>query len=124
MDYDPIDSSSSSSVLNEDSIKEIIISGILDNVSLSAWADRWHHNHIDWEYHVKKLLHEGTFNCTYRISYEDFCQLNELLGPYMGTHPQRYASKNHILSTVKITLGTRWLSGSKYQDLRDLFGIC
>ena len=130
MDCDSIDSSSSSSVLSDDSsvlsddsIEDLIISGILDNVSLSAWADRWHHNRIDWEYHVEKLLHEGNFTRTYRMSYEAFCQLDELLGPNMGKYPQRCPSKNPILPTVKVALGIRWLSGSKYQDLRDLFGI-
>jgi len=45
MQCDSMDSSESS--IDNNSIEDIILSGILDNVSLSEWSDKWKHDRIE-----------------------------------------------------------------------------
>ena len=40
---------------------------------------KWRHNRLNWNEHVQKLQHEGTFNRMYRMSLESFNKLVDLL---------------------------------------------
>jgi len=54
MQCNSMDSSESS--IDNNSIEDIILSGILDNGSLSEWSDKWKHDRIEWDYHVNTRL--------------------------------------------------------------------
>ncbi len=39
------------------------------------------HERLNWEIHVKRLIKEGEFSKMYRLRYESFCKLVQLLSP-------------------------------------------
>ena len=43
--------------------------------------ERWQHERLEWENHLQLIFHEDTFNNEYRMSYNAFNELKEILRP-------------------------------------------
>ena len=83
---------------------------------------RWHHNRVDWEQHVIKLLHEKRFNNEYKMSYEAFYNLTDILSPCLQRQEYNSRSISPVSVEVIIGLGLRFLGGGNVSDIRHVFG--
>lgn len=85
----------------------------------------WEHERLDWDLHVKKLLHEDRFHIRYRMPLEDFEALLELLGDAIGTNMRQSARRcdKAISPEIVLAIGIRVLAGGNYDDIMNTFGI-
>ena len=82
---------------------------------------RWKHVRINWNYHVNQLLHEGYFQNEYRMTYDSWKKLYNLLYPRLK--PKRKVSPQDMPVTVQliVAVGIKWLTGSDLNSCRHIF---
>ena len=111
------------SFLNSWMFEEYDIDDLLLLHLIDVRNTRWEHNRIDWNYHVRKKIHENMFIKTYRMSYRAFRKLQLLLHPSLI----RNYSKSQTVPSVPmhsiIAIGIWFLAGARYQDLADVHGV-
>lgn len=71
---------------------------------------------------VMCLAAEDVFDTYYRMSYEQFCTLRELMHPHISINEmqtrRRSLRKDQICIEIFITIGLRYLAGGSYSDIR------
>ena len=87
-------------------------------------GDRWVHERINWEEHVKKLLHEKRFDVEYRMSYAVWTQLRRILKPKLNRDQSKSRScAGPITVDMIMATGLRRLSGGQVRDIRHVIGL-
>jgi hypothetical protein len=85
----------------------------------------WQHERLDWDLHVEKLIHENRFHIRYRMSFEDFDALVQLLGddvvPNFTMSGLRCDAA--IYPEMVVAIGIRVLAGGNYDDIMNMYGI-
>lgn len=86
---------------------------------------KWKHSRLNWSEHVAKLLHEGSFNATYRMSHEAFNTLLAFLCPMITPNLVKALNScdEEIYPEMVMAVGLRWLSGGSYLDIKNVYGI-
>jgi hypothetical protein len=88
-------------------------------------AHRWQHQRLDWDLHVKKLLHEKRFHIRYRMSLANFDALVLLLGkdvsPDVSMSEKRCDAV--IYPEIVVGAGLRYLAGGSYDDIMNTYGL-
>jgi hypothetical protein len=97
----------------------------LEEILTGKRAHRWQHERLDWELHVRKLLHEKRFHIRYRMPLEHFDALVLLLGKDVS--PDVTQSKRHndapIYPEIFVGVGIRYLAGGSYDDIMNTYGL-
>ncbi|KAI2492824.1 DDE superfamily endonuclease [Fragilaria crotonensis] len=87
---------------------------------------KWIHKRLNWAEHVRKLHHEQAFDRTYRMSFEAFSTLLDLLRDDLTTMTATQHGGNHDTDPVEpeliMAIGIRWLAGGSYVDIRHVYG--
>ena len=116
-------SSAGSSISDDSSSSEDSFASICAiSMMLSEREAKVHRSRVAWEDHATILRHEKQFDAKYRMSYESFMKLVELLEPSLCQDDQQSlrscgqlsVSPPHILG-----LTIRWLSAGSFHDIRD-----
>ena len=68
---------------------------------------RWMHRRIDWEYHVRKKMHESMFEKAYRASYRAFQKLLFVLTPHIRRSAVKSRSMMPIPLHFMVAIGIR-----------------
>jgi hypothetical protein len=99
----------------------IALEELLTDVRVQAWQ----HERLDWDLHVKKLLHENRFHIRYRMALEDFDALVLLLGDEVvpNVSMSRRRSAEAIYPEMVVGVGIRYLAGGSYDDIMNTFGL-
>jgi hypothetical protein len=99
----------------------IALEELLTDVRVQAWQ----HERLDWDLHVKKLLHENRFHIRYRMALEDFDALVLLLGDEVvpNVAMSRRRSAEAIYPEMVVGVGIRYLAGGSYDDIMNTFGL-
>ena len=84
---------------------------------------RWHHNRLDWNAHVKQLIHEGRFANEYRMSPSALSNLVRLLDPILQRVEWNSRGSEPILVEHIISLGIQLLAGGQISDVRHITGV-
>ena len=106
---------------NEDSDDDEMFDVLMANLNRATYSQR---ERLDWDKHVHQCLHDNTFNNKYRMSYEAFCNLVDLL---RGDLQKVYCMSRHggvLYTELIVAIGVRWLSGVPFSALADIFGVC
>ncbi|KAI2496037.1 nuclease [Fragilaria crotonensis] len=86
---------------------------------------KWIHKRLNWAEH-EKLHHEQAFDRTYRMSFEAFSTLLDLLRDDLTTMTATQHGGNHDTDPVEpeliMAIGIRWLAGGSYVDIRHVYG--
>jgi hypothetical protein len=84
---------------------------------------RWEHERLNWNEHVAKLLHENAFDRKYRMSYNAFNILLELLRPDITCNivKSMNSCNEPIFPELVLATGLRWLAGGSYLDQKDVY---
>ena len=85
--------------------------------------DRWKHKRINWPLHVKKLLHEKSFNAEYRMSYFAYQKLCFLLDPFLSRQQSKSRCDEPITTIIIVACSLRILAGGKKSDQKHIFGL-
>ena len=105
----------------------------MDDIFLLQWMatvaahptrrQRWHHNRLDWNAHVEKLIHERRFANEYRMSPSAHRNLVRLLDPILQRVEWNSRGSEPILVEHIISLGLRILAGGQMSDVRHIMGV-
>jgi hypothetical protein len=80
-----------------------------------------------WDDHAKKLLREGEFRNMYRMSYNSFCKLVELLRPSLTVNEvqarRRSSGEDPIYTEIILHCLIRYMAGGASQDIRVTAGM-
>lgn len=84
---------------------------------------KWDHERIDWDSYVAKKLHNGGFNRAYRMSFDAFYHLLELLRPMItyDVIKSKNSCDKPIFPELVLATGIRWLAGGSYIDIMDVY---
>ena len=85
--------------------------------------ERWQHERLEWEKHVRLLFHEETFKNEYRMSYNTFNKLKEILQPILQRDANKCRDAEPILTEHIMAMGLRYLSGGRILDNRRYIGM-
>jgi len=87
-------------------------------------SDRWEHNRLNWDAHVRQLQHEGLFENEYLMTVPTHGKLVRILDPILQR--AEYNSRCHepILVEHIIAIGLRGLQGGRPKDLRHVVRTC
>jgi hypothetical protein len=69
---------------DEDGEVADLVCMVMVSIEMTGRNGRWEHDHLDWDRHVEKLLHEENFDATYQMSLEAYIDLCELLYPFLA----------------------------------------
>ena len=83
---------------------------------LSNKQENWEHARIDWDLHVKKLLHETHFSTEYRMGYDDFNQHCSILSPFLERQHSKSRAKERILKCNNIIIREKVIEKVKITD--------
>ena len=83
---------------------------------------RWLYKRMDWQSHVRKLVHQEEFERTYGMRLQSFNKLVSVLLPDV----QRKLSKSRVPEPVFpeliVAVGLRYLRGGMVSDLKEVYG--
>ena len=85
--------------------------------------ERWQHERLEWEKHLRLLFHEETFNNEYRMSYNAFNKLKEILQPILQRDANKCRDAEPIMTEHIMAMGLRYLSGGRVLDNRRFIGM-
>ena len=94
-----------------------------------AWRNerkwKWQHERLSWNQHVEKLLHEEGFDRKYRMSYDAFTLLLDLLRPDITCDIIKSLNScdEPIYPELVLASGLRWLGGGSYLDQKDVYSF-
>lgn len=94
-----------------------------DSSILASNVEYWHRCRLKWDEHVRKSLHEKSFHVKYRMSYECFQLLVSILAPVLQRDISKSRKGEFIPPEIIAACGLRYLAGSKYTDLMDIFNL-
>ncbi len=86
--------------------------------AINVRKDRWEHQRMIWDDHVKQLMHEGMFENEYRMSYEAYETLLSILKPLLQRKEYNSRSEDPILPEHIVATGMRYLCGGRVLDVR------
>ena len=89
----------------------------------STREPKWIHQRLCWETHVVVLIHENLFRRTYRMFFDTFQNLKELLGASIYLQAHRCPVPEPIYPELVMAVGIRYLSGGKCLDLKNAYGL-
>jgi len=79
------------------------------------------HERLNWEIHVKRLIKEGEFSNMYRMHYESFCKLVQLLSPALTVDVQQSKCRSHGADHIYVELILhcllRYMAGGSFHDI-------
>ena len=80
---------------------------------------------LSWNEHVSLLLHEDLFTRTYRMSYDAFNTLLELLRPSISCDliKSKNCTPEPIYPELVMAIGLQWLAGGSYLDIKTCYGM-
>jgi hypothetical protein len=82
---------------------------------------------ISFQSHANQLIAENRFAKYYKMNFEEFCTLRDLLRPYIEKDYEqsrrRSFGKDPILLESIFTMGIRYLAGGSYEDIRIVCGV-
>ena len=70
---------------------------LLNEVNYVVRNDRWHHKRLDWDKHVRQLLHEGVYENEYGMSLSSHRDLICILDPILHSKDYNCSSDKPIL---------------------------
>ena len=79
---------------------------------------------INWYQHVVQCRHDSSWNRKYRMSYEAFTNLVDLLRDDLSTDSRKSRYGGHISAEITVAIGIRWMSGVEYGALSDIYKCC
>lgn len=94
-----------------------------DTADLAEKVQYWYRSRLKWEEHVYKSLHEKSFHAKYRMSYECFKLLISILAPFLHRDITKSRRGGFVPPEIIAACGIRYLAGSKYTDLMDIFNL-
>jgi hypothetical protein len=132
MDSGNVFDSSSSDDDEEAAYNDEILAVILAMINLNEGTTeernfKWQTQRLLWEDHVAKLRHSNEFTKTYRMTYDTFQKLLEILRSKITV--DYMLSRNSVPGTDPIYpelvmhLAIRWLAGGMFGDIRDASGV-
>jgi len=65
-------------------------------------GNRWVHKRIDWDQHVRQLLHERKFDVEYRMSHRTWKKLHRILKPKLRRLNSRNPDRNRPITVDMI----------------------
>lgn len=80
--------------------------------------ERWQHERLAWDRHLELVFHEETFNNEYRMSYDAFNKLKEILQPILQRNANYCRDADPILTEHVMAMGIRYLKGGTVLDNR------
>ena len=83
----------------------------------------WHRERLDWERHVEQKVFENRFHIFYRMNYDTFIKLYNVLSPYIHRDLTKCTSAEPISNILVVACGLRYLAGEKIRSLESDFGI-
>ena len=86
-------------------------------------GDRWVHDRINWDEHVRQLLHEKKFAVEYRMSHKAWKKLRQILKPTLKRVHSMSRSSGPITVDMVMAAGIRRLSGGQVRDIRHIIGM-
>jgi len=88
---------------------------------------KYKHRRLNWDEHVQKLQHTKQFHSRYHMTLPSFNKLVELLRPSIVVNEtkSRNSTGNNepIYPEMIVGAGLRFLGGSFYKDIEDIYGI-
>ncbi len=82
---------------------------------------------LNWEIHVKCLIKEGEFSKMYRMRYERFCKLVQLLSPALlvvvNQSKHRSFGAKHVYVELILHCLLRYMAGGSFHDIRVSAGL-
>ena len=82
----------------------------------------WQHTRIDTNDHFERRIHDDSFKRTYRMDFNSFLVLYDMLFPYIG-HDIRFSRHGTPITKVMIVLaGLRYCAGATYDSIQDIIG--
>jgi hypothetical protein len=126
-DYDPLsvvdDSDEDWYDDDDDELATLVIAEMFDDTR----NFKWDHCRVSWTDHVDKLIHEKMFDRTYRMSYESFCKLADMLRVKLTCDCVKSkascagTSGLPIFPELVMAIGLRWLAGGSYLDIKNAY---
>ena len=83
----------------------------------------WHRERLDRERHVEQKVFENRFHIFYRMNYDTFIKLYNVLSPYIHRDLTKCTSAEPISNILVVACGLRYLAGEKIRSLESDFGI-
>jgi hypothetical protein len=88
---------------------------------------KWDHCRDEWKNHVDKLLHEGLFDRTCRMSFEAFGKLADMLRDKLTCNSVKSNASCGgttglpIFPELVMAISIRWLAGGSYLDIKNAY---
>ena len=120
--------SSSSEDEDEDDDDAAILAVFLAHMSLEFEENRkvrmfkMYRKYVDWDTEVEYLRHSKTFAQTYKIEYDPFMELVDLLRPNItldAVKAKNQGSQTAIYPEMVVAIGMRWAAGGRWADIKD-----
>ncbi len=87
-------------------------------------AEKWIQDRVNFIVHVASLRHKNKFKRMYRMSFNAFSHLVDILTPYLEEGRHYWKSGDaRICPEVVIASGIRWFAGGSYLDICEIFHI-
>lgn len=83
----------------------------------------WDRSRLEWNTHVDLKMFENRFHIMYRMDYDSFIVLYNLLKPYIKRDLSQSRNSEPISNLLIVALGLRYLSGEKIRSLESDFQI-
>jgi len=80
---------------------------------------------LSWSIHIQMLLHENQFHVMYRMTFDSFNYLLQLLSPRLNVNERfaRMSSGAPFLPEYMLSCIIRFLAGGSYHDIRQTGSI-
>ena len=83
--------------------------------------EKWIHEMFSWNDHEYQLIHEGQFENEYRMSYEAFHRLKEMLWVSLKRKMKIRGIIRSVTVEMIIGMGLRFLAGGVVRDIRWIY---
>jgi hypothetical protein len=93
-------------------------------IVFSSRAEKWTDVRINFAEHVSRLRHRNKFQRMYRMSYNAFLYLVEILTPLLEAEGHHYwkSGAHRIFPEIIVAVGLRWLAAEVTSIYRSHFG--
>ena len=95
--------------------------------SQKSRSKKWSPPRLIWADYVAELTHQNEFTVTFRMSFQSFCKLVELLRVKL-TVDERQGNRSSessgcILPELVVAMSLRWLAGGQWPDIKKVYGV-
>lgn len=111
----------------QDDVELMLVLNFFQENKKNRRLHKWFNRRLNWDDHVERERHTGSFHSKYHMSEESFNNLVDMLRPSITVDFQKSLNSTSgntpIYPELVVATGLRFLGGELWKSLEDIFGI-